>query len=206
MFALTRPFDTAVASMIRRLLTQLQQQWAWRLGGLGAVVMISVSAVQYLAQPYIAQADKAWRAEQLATVFPYSLQHPLPKHTVPTLRTEIRPYQLTDNTRAWVLETWTPNGYGGDIVLLFAIDQQQRITAVKVLRHRETPGIGDQFQRSRQDHNWLSQFATHPAKQALSNHQIDLMSGATITSKAIILQLDEALTAWNNTVIDKHDQ
>ena len=173
-----------------------QEQWAGLLGLIAAVVLTIVVVVHNLAKPYIAAAEARWRAALIDKVLPYPKRRLLPNDTVVSERTKITPYALPANDTAWVLETWTPQGYGGDIVLLLGVSPERSVTAVQVLSHRETPGIGDQFQYR----DWLHQFDHHLATQALPFASIDQLSGATITSKAIVQQFNTALSVWRNHV------
>ena len=91
-------------------------------------------------------------------------------------------------------------GYGGPLRLLVGIDATGRITGVQVAAHRETPGLGD---RIATDHGeWLRQFQgesllhTPAAGWAVTSEQgeFDQLTGATITSRAAIAALQQALT------------
>jgi len=86
----------------------------------------------------------------------------------------------------------THDGYSGDIGLLVAIAASGELLAVRVTRHQETPGIGDQIEPARSD--WLQQFAgvstavndfERQQEQPWSS-QFDQISGATITCSAVI--------------------
>src|SRR5687768_13130950 len=46
---------------------------------------------------------------------------------------------------AAILHTIAPDGYRGPIELLVAIDANGKLIGVQVVRHRETPGLGDAF-------------------------------------------------------------
>lgn len=91
-------------------------------------------------------------------------------------------------------------GYGGPLRLLVGLDAAGRITGVQVAAHRETPGLGD---RIATDHGeWLRQFQgeslqrTPDAGWAVASEQgeFDQLTGATITSRAAIAALKQALT------------
>ena len=48
------------------------------------------------------------------------------------------------------------DGYSGPIRLLVGIDVEGTVTAVQVLEHRETPGLGDRVEAGKSD--WVKQF------------------------------------------------
>jgi electron transport complex protein RnfG len=98
------------------------------------------------------------------------------------------------------LAPWrTYRGYNGAMDLSVALGTDGRIRRVDVLRHRETPGLGDQFLRSKTA--WLDQFdGRHIADSEIDvwrvsqdNSHFDVMTGATVTSTAVVTGVREAL-------------
>lgn len=68
----------------------------------------------------------------------------------------------------------TGRGYGGEFALAVAFDDVGSIKGVRVLSHRETPGFGDIL-------DWPSAWL-----DGFSRDDVDAVTGATITSKAVI--------------------
>lgn len=99
---------------------------------------------------------------------------------------------LQGQPSALVYAFTTHDGYAGDIGLLVAIAASGELLAVRISRHQETPGIGDQIEAARS--NWLQQFtgsrtdiyAYEQQQQQPWSDQFDQISGATITSSAVI--------------------
>ena len=58
---------------------------------------------------------------------------------------------------AAVIRPIAPDGYRGPIELLVAIGHDGRLIGVQVIRHDETPGLGDAFES--RDAHWLDAFA-----------------------------------------------
>lgn len=98
-----------------------------------------------------------------------------------------------------VLEAIAPEGYSGDISLLIGIDANGVLTGVRVVQHKETPGLGDYIQLTKSP--WILQFA---GKSYDSNQdsrwkvkkdggEFDSRAGATITPRAIVKAVREAL-------------
>ena len=54
---------------------------------------------------------------------------------------------------AVVLETTAPDGYNGDIRLLVGILASGEVSGVRVVAHRETPGLGDPIEARKSD--WI---------------------------------------------------
>lgn len=96
-----------------------------------------------------------------------------------------------------------PDGYSGPIALLVGVDAGGRITGVRVTEHRETPGLGDRIERDRSD--WITRFdgrsidARRPRPWRVvragsdGDTEFDALSGATITSRAVVDAVRRAL-------------
>jgi Na+-translocating ferredoxin:NAD+ oxidoreductase subunit G len=100
---------------------------------------------------------------------------------------------------AAILHTTAPDGYRGPIELLVAIDVSGRLIGVQVVRHRETPGLGDAFENRNRD--WLPKFSGRslddPPQQRWAVRRdggdFDGFTGATITPRAIVKAVRRSL-------------
>jgi electron transport complex protein RnfG len=104
---------------------------------------------------------------------------------------------------ALILEAVAHDGYAGDIRLLLAFDAGGRIVGVRVVAHRETPGLGDYID-ARKDPDkarpWITQFdglipATVDAREwkvKKDGGRFDAMAGATVSPRAVIRAVREA--------------
>jgi Na+-translocating ferredoxin:NAD+ oxidoreductase subunit G len=100
---------------------------------------------------------------------------------------------------AVILEAIAHDGYSGDIKLLIAIKYDGKIAGVRVLTHKETPGLGDYIDVAKG--NWIKLFdnesLTKTAEQAWKvkkdGGQFDYMAGATITPRAVVKAVHKAL-------------
>jgi Na+-translocating ferredoxin:NAD+ oxidoreductase subunit G len=98
-----------------------------------------------------------------------------------------------------VLETTAPDGYSGKIGMIVAINQAGAITGVRVVSHKETPGLGDYIDFARNP--WISQFASSSHerykegdwKVKKDGGQFDYMAGATITPRAVVKAVHRTL-------------
>lgn len=85
-----------------------------------------------------------------------------------------------------------PDGYSGAIKLLIGVYADGDLAGVRVLAHRETPGLGDAIEASRSD--WILGFAGkalgNPPRDAWrvkkDGGAFDQFSGATITPRAVV--------------------
>lgn len=96
-----------------------------------------------------------------------------------------------------------PNGYNGDILILVGINYFGHITGVRIVKHRETPGLGDgiEIQRS----NWIESFTgkslSNPTdsgwKVKRDGGEFDQFTGATITPRAVVSAIHKAVLFFN---------
>ena len=92
-----------------------------------------------------------------------------------------------------------PEGYVGPIKLLVGITADGTILGVRVINHRETPGLGDGIEAKRS--NWIFGFNGHSLSDPDSKHwavrrdggQFDQFTGATITPRAVVKAVHNAL-------------
>lgn len=102
---------------------------------------------------------------------------------------------------ASLLTVTAHNGYSGDIQLLVAIWADNRLAGVRVLAHKETPGLGDYIEAERDE--WIHQFSdkshqTTPQsrwKVKKDGGDFSYRTGATITPRAIVSTVEKTL-AW----------
>ena len=98
-----------------------------------------------------------------------------------------------------VLTVIAPDGYVAPLTLLVGIDTAGTISGVRVTGHRETPGLGDKVEPAKSD--WITtftgrSFATTPRADwslARDGGDYDHISGATITSRAVVTATANAL-------------
>ena len=90
-------------------------------------------------------------------------------------------------------------GYSGPITLMFGTDSDGAVTGLRILSHTETPGLGakittakfrDQFKNKRLEQLILKK--ADPAKG-----QIDAITGATISSRAVTKIMRSTLESFN---------
>ncbi len=95
----------------------------------------------------------------------------------------------------YVVESTTKEGYGGNIVLYVGITTEGAVSGVSILEIAETPGLGmnaedvllPQFKGVQ-----TSQF-TYTKTGRTSDSEIDAISGATVTTKAVVNAVNGAV-------------
>ncbi|MGE6790809.1 electron transport complex protein RnfG [Pseudomonas guineae] len=108
---------------------------------------------------------------------------------------------------AIILRATAPDGYSGAIQLLIGIQADGRLAGVRVLNHRETPGLGDKIDLAKS--SWVRSFEgkslTTPSIDGWAVKKdrgaFDQFAGATITPRAVVKAVHKALQYF-----DAHQQ
>ncbi len=94
--------------------------------------------------------------------------------------------------RAVVLKFNAVNGYNGNITLLAGINSDGSLRGVRIISHKETPGLGDAIEIEKSD--WALDFSgkslsnPEPDQWAVKRDggEFDQFTGATITPRAVV--------------------
>ena len=110
-------------------------------------------------------------------------------------------YRARSNSRpvAVVMTPTAPGGYSGPIRLLVGILADGTVSGVRVVAHRETPGLGDKVEVRRND--WILDFQGRSLANPVREHWavqrdggvFDQFTGATITPRAVVSAVRDAL-------------
>ncbi|RTL49344.1 MAG: electron transport complex subunit RsxG [Rhodocyclaceae bacterium] len=90
-------------------------------------------------------------------------------------------------------------GYADDVVVLMGVDVTGKLLGVRVIKHRETPGLGDKIEAAKTD--WILAFTGKSLgdppieKFAVKKDGgiFDQFAGATITPRAVVKSVREGL-------------
>jgi Na+-translocating ferredoxin:NAD+ oxidoreductase subunit G len=107
--------------------------------------------------------------------------------------------RINNEPTAVILEAVAHDGYAGDIKLLIAIKYDGSIAGVRVLAHKETPGLGDYIDIAK--NKWIKLFDGESLEKTANKNwlvkkdggQFDYMAGATITPRAVVKAVHKAL-------------
>lgn len=106
-----------------------------------------------------------------------------------------------------------PDGYSGAIKLLVAINQNETVAGVRVVSHKETPGLGDAIDIQKSDwikifdHKSFSNPKQSDWKVKKDGGYFDQLTGATITPRAIVKITKKTLeyfTRNKQTIFKEH--
>lgn len=104
---------------------------------------------------------------------------------------------------AAALTVIAPNGYNGDISILVGINYSGDVSGVRIVKHRETPGLGDgiEIQRSSWIESFLGKSLNNPTdsgwKVKKDGGEFDQFTGATITPRAVVSAVHKAVLFFN---------
>lgn len=105
--------------------------------------------------------------------------------------------RLNGQNIAIILPVIAPDGYSGQIKLLVAIKENGSLLGVRVVSHKETAGLGDAIEKAKS--NWIDIFNgrslqnTPLWKVKRDGGQFDQLTGATITPRAVVKAVHNAL-------------
>ncbi|MDD3530526.1 MAG: RnfABCDGE type electron transport complex subunit G [Gallionellaceae bacterium] len=181
-------------AMLERLRGHLAYQ-----GALLAVAALLTSGALALAAKATGPAIEAAAAEDLkqslTQVLPGQYDNDLldDKVVLPGPDGEVTVYRARQAGRvvAVVFEV-AGRGYAGPVVSMLGVDRDGRILGVRVIAHRETPGLGDKIEPAKD--RWIHAFAgkslgAPPADRFAVKKDggvFDQFAGATITPRAVV--------------------
>lgn len=116
------------------------------------------------------------------------------KHPLPVFRA-----RKNSKPVALIMTAIAPDGYNGDIKLLIGVNYDGSLSGVRVISHRETPGLGDGIETRRGD--WILAFnglsldnpQSKSWKVKRDGGYFDQLTGATITPRAVVKAVHKAL-------------
>lgn len=178
--------------------------------GLFALVGTGVVAVIFTGtEARIAEAERAFMLRSLHEVIPAELHDNdifsdtitvnAPELLGTTADVPVFRARKGGKAVAVALTPLAPEGYVGPIRLLVAIRVDGTLLGVRVLNHRETPGLGDAIEAKRS--SWILGFNGHSLGNPESKGwrvrrdggEFDQFTGATITPRAVVKAVHNAL-------------
>ena len=173
------------------------------LGAFAALTAALIAWTWLSTEEDIAQAVRAAEARQLLEIFPEASHDnvllddtfPVPART-PLLdnREDRRGYRARkdDAVVGIILPATARDGYSGDIRMLVGVRSNGQLAGVRVISHRETPGLGDAIDLKKSP--WVLAFTdkslTDPLADAWAvkkdGGEFDQFTGATITPRAVV--------------------
>lgn len=111
---------------------------------------------------------------------------------------ELYPARQNGIINAVAIKTYSDNGFGGRIELIIGMLMDGTVTGYKVIEQKETPGLGSKISENK----FAGQFVG--LNSLLNNFslkkdggEIDAITGATISSRAVTEAVKKAVSAYN---------
>ena len=92
----------------------------------------------------------------------------------------------------------TPAGFNGTVTMMVGVDNSGKVLGISIVNHTETAGLGaEAASQSAAGTAFRSQFAGMSGSVSVSKDggQVDALTGATITSRAVCTGVNAALNA-----------
>jgi len=165
---------------------------AIRVGLFSFMIVALVSLVYHASKDKIAENEYLDLLHSLQAVLSDSYDNDLVNDVIQLQARTIYRARQAGQPVAAIIKTNTPHGYNGDIQLLIALNMEGRIMGVRILRHKETPGLGDKIELKKS--TWILNFT----QESLADNDLSLwavkrdgglfdqFTGATITPRAIV--------------------
>ena len=102
-----------------------------------------------------------------------------------------------NNIIGYIFKT-ASKGYGGNVICNIGIRKDGKISGIVVVSHSETPGLGSKIEEVKSGENepyYLKRFKDKSENELGS---VETISGATISSKAVIGCVKESYKIFNN--------
>ena len=114
--------------------------------------------------------------------------------------------RLAGEPAAAIFNSIAPNGYNGKIHLLVGIYSNGKLAGVRVVKHAETPGLGDAVEVRKSP--WIKSFEgkslTNPGPSGWrvkrDGGEFDQFTGATITPRAVVAAVRNTLLYYQQNV------
>lgn len=156
-----------------------------------AVAAMILACVNTLTAPVIAENNKITEEKAMRAVLPSAESF------------EVVEFKADENScvtaiysggEAGAVVKVSPNGYGGEISMLVGVDESYKVTGVEIISQSETAGLGANCVKQEFKNRFVGKSGNiEVVKKGAEENQIDAISSATITSKAVTKGVNEAV-------------
>jgi electron transport complex protein RnfG len=165
------------------------------LGGVALLTSAALAFASRATEADIKAAEAADLKQSLAQVLPGEYENDLLKDTV-TLTGKKGEVLVYRGRRAGKVEAVVyqviGNGYAGNIVCVMGVSREGKILGVRVISHKETPGLGDKIEPAKAkwifdfDGKFLGDPPTDKWAVKKDGGVFDQFAGATITPRGVV--------------------
>ena len=174
------------------------------LGFIALATSAALVVANQVTHPKIVEAEERDLQASLAEVLPAGFaDNELLKDTISLAGDEGKPVTIYRARKAGsiagaVFQT-IGRGYGGEMIVLIGVDAKGTLLGARVIRHKETPGLGDKIELAKS--KWIRDFEgksleSPPAEKWAVKKDggvFDQFAGATITPRAVVKAVKEGM-------------
>jgi electron transport complex protein RnfG len=172
------------------------------LGGVALLTSAALAIASHLTEADIKAAEAADLKQSLTQVLPGEYENDLLKDTV-TLPGKSGDVLVYRGRRAGKVEAvvyrMIGHGYAGALVCVMGVSREGKILGVRVIKHAETPGLGDKIDPAKS--NWIHSFEGKWLGEPVAEKWgvkkdggvFDQFAGATITPRGVVKAVKEGL-------------
>lgn len=103
----------------------------------------------------------------------------------------------------YAVQSKSAKGYSGDIVILVGADSGGKILGIEIIKHAETPGLGNKIEFKEWRDSFLGKDASSKLSVKKDGGDIDQFSGATISPRAVCEAVRTALETFKKAGVVK---
>ncbi len=163
-----------------------------------AISALILAVVNSMTEPVIAENTAKKQAEAMMIVLPEAKEFSEENLMAAPNENALEVYEGRDeaqNSVGYAVMAQS-NGYGGIISIAVGVDNDLKVTGIDIISQSETPGLGAKCSTD----EFKSQFVGKTSeilvsKNATAENEIDAISSATITSKAVTKAINAAIEA-----------
>lgn len=181
---------------------------------LGIICLIIASILAWVnsaTKETIAQAETKAKVEAIGAVVPEFDNDPFAEKQEVVLESEPNPIIVYPATKdgqpvGYAIETYTKNGFSGNVEIMVGFDTESNIVGYSVLKHAETPGLGAKMQEwfsspapqegLIRDMRGVNMAKESPLKVSKDGGKVDAITAATISSRAFLDAIERAYRAY----------
>lgn len=186
---------------------KLRSSLAWMVVSLGVITITAAAVLAYVytvTKEPISQVEKNKRVEAIANVVPSFDNDPMAEASVDEATgLTVYPATLRGELVGAAVESYSPDGFSGEINVIFGFDAHGTVTGYSVIKHAETPGLGAKMQQWFRDPSGRrSVIGLNPGQTRMEvtkdGGEVDGITAATISSRAFLDALRRGYEAFNN--------
>ncbi len=120
----------------------------------------------------------------------------------------VYPAKKGEEIVGFAVNTYSNNGFGGNIQIMVGFDMEDKVVNYAVLSHAETPGLGSKMDEWFRDISKPNQsiigrnLSEGNLKVSKDGGQVDVITASTITSRAFLESINRAYEAYKQSGTD----